>query len=62
MDDCVEAHNAAMSHDDSLVVNIGTGKGTSVNEIFRHLKGLTGYDAPPIYDAPRPGDVRHFSA
>ncbi len=60
VDDCVEAHNAAMSHDDSLVVNIGTGKGTSVNEIFRHLKGLTGYDAPPIYDAPRPGDVRHF--
>ena len=61
VDDCVKAHNAAMSHGDSLVVNIGTGKGTSVNEIFRRLKALTGYDALPVHGAPRPGDVRHFT-
>lgn len=61
VDDCVEAHNVAMRHGESLVVNFGTGKGTSVNEIFRRLKGLTGYDALPVHDAPRPGDVRHFA-
>ena len=60
VDDCVEAHNVAMRHGESLVVNIGTGEATSVNEIFRRLKGLTGYDAPPVHGPDRPGDVRHF--
>ena len=60
VEDCVAAHNAVMSHDSSLVVNIGTGEATSVNEIFRRLKGLTGYDAPPVHGPDRPGDVRHF--
>ena len=59
--DCVEAHNVAMRHGDSLVVNFGTGEGTSVNQIFRHLQVLTGYDASPVHEADRPGDVRHIS-
>ena len=61
MEDCVAGHNAAMSHDSSLVVNFGTGEGTSVNEIFRHLRRLTGYDAPPVHGLDRPGDVRHIT-
>ena len=60
VEDCVAAHNAAMRHDSSLVVNIGTGEATSVNEIFQRLKRLTGYDAPPVHGPDRPGDVRHF--
>ena len=61
VEDCVAGHNAAMSHDSSLVVNFGTGEGTSVNEVFRHLKGLTGYDAPAVHGPDRPGDVRHIT-
>ena len=59
-DDFVEAHNLAMNHGESIVLNFGTGQGTSVNHVFQHLKGLTGYDATPIYGSPRPGDVRHI--
>ena len=59
--DVVEAHETAMKHDESLVVNIGTGEGTSVNEIFRHLQEVTGYSEPAIYGPPRPGDVRHIA-
>ena len=59
--DFVEAHRLAMDYAESLIVNIGTGVATSVNEIFRHLQSVTGYTAPPVYDAPRPGDVRHIA-
>ncbi len=59
--DFVDAHRLAMAHPESIVVNIGTGEGTSVNEIFRHLQSVTGHTAPPVYGAPRPGDVRHIA-
>ncbi len=52
--DFVEAHRMAMDYADSLVVNIGTGEGTSVNDIFRHLQSVTGNAAPPTYDAHAP--------
>ena len=60
VDDFVEAHDMAMNHDESIVVNVGTGGGTSVNQVFRHLQTLTGYDPSPIYAAARPEDVRHI--
>ena len=59
--DIVEAHDSAMSHEGSFVANIGTGVGTSVNEVLRHLQKVTGNDAPPEYGPPRPGDVRHIA-
>ena len=59
--DFVEAHDMAMSHGESLVLNFGTGEGTSVHQVFQHLQALTGYDAPPIYEDARPGDVRHIA-
>ena len=59
--DVVDAHVMAMDYDESFVANIGTGVGTSVNQILRHLQGLTGYAAPPTYGDPRPGDVRHIT-
>ena len=59
--DVVEAHEMAMNYNESVVVNIGTGVGTSVNEVFRLLQRVTGNSAPPIYGAPRPGDVRHIT-
>ena len=59
--DVVEAHETAMNHGESFVANIGTGEGTSVNDIFRHLRTVTGYSDPPIFGPPRPGDVRHIA-
>ena len=59
--DFVEAHHMTMNHGESLVLNFGTGKGTSVNEVFRQLQGITGYDASPVYGDARPGDVRHIA-
>ena len=59
--DVVEAHEIAMNYGESVVVNIGTGAGTSVNEVFRLLQRLTGNSAPPIHGVPRPGDVRHIT-
>ena len=59
--DFVKAHDMAMSYGESFVLNFGTGKGTSVNQLFRHLEALTAVDAPPIYEDARPGDVRHIA-
>ena len=59
--DVVEAHDMAMSYGESIAVNIGTGEGTSVNQVFRHLQGLVGSDALPVYEDPRPGDIRHIT-
>jgi len=41
-------------------VNIGTGVGTSVNDIFRQLKDLLGFPSEPIYEPPRPGEVQRI--
>lgn len=59
--DVVRAHGMAMGHDESISVNVGTGVGTSVNELFSSLRESMGSAKPPIYGAPRPGDVRHVA-
>lgn len=61
IDDFVEAHDMALNHRESLVANIGTGQGTSVIQVFRHLQEITGHNTSPIFDPPRPGDVRHIA-
>jgi UDP-glucose 4-epimerase len=40
------------------VFNVGTGNRVSLLDLIRELNSLTGVDRPPIFDAPRPGDVR----
>ena len=47
---------------DGEVFNIAYGKATSVNELFRILKALTGRNLEPIYEPPRPAEVRHSFA
>lgn len=41
-------------------INIGSGLGISVNDIFHKLSAETGYRKKPIYTPDRPGDVRHI--
>ena len=43
---------------DEAAFNVGTGKETSVLEIFETLKGLTGFSGEPRFEGPRPGEVR----
>jgi len=40
-----------------LVVNIGTGRETTVNELYEHLTQLVGYEGEARYDPPRAGEV-----
>jgi len=56
--DVVEANIAAMEKADGEIVNIGTSKGTTVNELFKMLREITGYEKDPVYAPPRPGDLR----
>lgn len=41
----------------SLKLNIGTGKGVSVNSLFEMLAKKTGYDKKPVYKSKREGEV-----
>jgi UDP-glucose 4-epimerase len=40
------------------VINIGAGKHTSLNELWREIREIIGTDLEPRYEAARPGDVR----
>jgi len=55
--DVARANLIALEHGDNDIFCIGTGKGTSVNEIFHALEKITGY-TPEIVHAPkRAGDI-----
>ncbi len=56
--DVVNANILAMEKADGEILNIGTGKGTTVNELFEMLKKMTGYNREAKHVAPRPGDLR----
>lgn len=56
-DDLVRANIAALTRGENEIVNCGTGKATSVTEIFKTLAGIIGYDQQPQYEAARPGEV-----
>ncbi|WP_322794978.1 NAD-dependent epimerase/dehydratase family protein [Tepidiforma sp.] len=58
--DIARANVLALDRGPALVANIGTGVGTTVNEIYRVLSAVTGNTIPPRFGPPRPGDVRNF--
>ena len=45
---------------DEPAYNVGTGAGTSVNELFRQLASITGFDGRPDYGAERAGELRRI--
>jgi UDP-glucose 4-epimerase len=55
--DVVEANRLALARGGGAVVNLGTGVGTSVNDIFRTLRELLHFEGEPIYEPPRPGEI-----
>jgi len=61
IDDVVEANLIALERGSGEIVNLGTGVGTSVNDIFRELKQILGFDGDAIYEAPRPGEIQRIT-
>lgn len=59
--DCAQANllalDANVGHD---VINLGSGIGTSVNEIFESLRDLTGYRQGASHGAAKVGETRHI--
>jgi UDP-glucose 4-epimerase len=58
VDDVVDAFARAATRGGGLVCNIGTGRETSVNELYRVMASVAGIDAPPGHAPPRPGELR----
>jgi len=58
--DIVEANVLALSKGSGEMVNIGSGVGVSVKQIFAELKSILGFEGEPIYDAPRPGEIQRI--
>lgn len=58
--DLARANLLALERGDGEVLNVGTGQGLSVNQIFETLQRATGSRIPPKHGPPRPGDVHRF--
>jgi UDP-glucose 4-epimerase len=58
--DIARANVLALEKGTGLAINIGTGRGTSVNAIFAALQKATGVTTPARHGPPRPGDVRNI--
>jgi UDP-glucose 4-epimerase len=56
--DVVRANVAALTKGSGEIYAIGTGKKTSVNEIYRAMVEVTGFEAPVTHAPRRPGDAR----
>ncbi|MGB9877254.1 MAG: SDR family oxidoreductase [bacterium] len=59
--DVVSANILALERDKVGIFNIGTGKRTSVNEVFQKIKQALGKEMEPIYAEERKGEVRHIA-
>lgn len=55
--DAVRANVAALDKGDGAALNIGSGVGTSVNEIFDRLKAATGYQREAVHGPAKPGET-----
>jgi UDP-glucose 4-epimerase len=56
--DVRDAIASALDRQETDVLNIGTGRGTSINELFEQLAAISGYTSAPDHIPARPGDVR----
>lgn len=55
--DCVTANVAALERGSGQAFNIGTGRETSIREIFDAMAEVAGYAQPPNFGPSRTGDV-----
>ena len=59
--DIVDANLRALDQGSGGTFNIGTGQGLTVNDLYRRLKDLTGYQGEVKYAPARPGEVFRIS-
>ncbi len=57
--DVAEAIESALTTPGSMAVNIGTGLGTSIRDLYDLTAAVSGYNSEPISAPSRVGDVRH---
>jgi UDP-glucose 4-epimerase len=57
--DCARANLLALEDRARGAYNVGSGVGTSINELFRMLLLVVGRDVKPRHGPRRPGDARH---
>jgi UDP-glucose 4-epimerase len=57
VEDVVEAHSTAMHEELEGVFNVGTGRETSVNELFGHLGKLTNFSEKEVYGPEKRGEL-----
>ena len=55
--DCVTANVAALERGSGRAFNIGTGRETSIHEVFDAMAEVSGYARQPNFGPPRTGDV-----
>jgi len=60
VDDVVEANVLALTQASGEMLNIGTGVGTSVNDIVRELQAIIGTSEGAIHEAARPGEIQRI--
>jgi putative methionine-R-sulfoxide reductase with GAF domain len=61
VEDCARANLMATASDEPTgIFNLGSGRGTSVNEIFDALKRLTGYPLESVHGPAKVGETRHI--
>jgi UDP-glucose 4-epimerase len=56
--DVVDANMRALVRGAGEIVNVGSGVGTSVNDIFRTLARILDFPHEPMYTVARPGEIR----
>jgi len=57
VEDVVEANILAMHKGEGEAFNIGTGRGTTVEQLFRMMADIIGYKVAPVYKPKRPGEL-----
>lgn len=57
--DVVEANIKALTRGKNMVINIGSGISTTINELYRILKQEIGSSINPNYRIARPGEITH---
>jgi UDP-glucose 4-epimerase len=59
--DCARANLLALTNSHaSGIYNLGSGRGTTVNQIFEHLKSISGYQKSPHHGLAKLGETRRI--
>ena len=58
----VDANILAAKSSETGIYNIGLGKSTTINQLFKIIKESIGKDVEPVYEKERSGEIKHSVA